>query len=177
VRELHGLGFVEAIEELAERARLKLPQKFAGADENEDPELAKRRQAARERLAMGWKLNRFALQFFKDELQKRDHLHVQKYFKSRGVHGDIARGFYVGAAPSRWDALARRLVEAKAPIGLAVDLGLIRASKKEMKPVDGAVGYFDLFRNRAMFPIMDQRGKVVGFGGGLMPGASEPAAG
>jgi DNA primase len=177
VRELHGLGFVEAIEELSERAGLKLPQNFAGAEENEDPELARRRQAARERLALGWKLNRFALQFFQSELQKRDHLQVQKYFKSRGVHGDIAREFYVGAAPNRWDSLARRLVEAKAPIGLAVDLGLIRASKKEVKAVEGAVGYFDLFRNRAMFPIIDQRGKVVGFGGRLMPGAPEPGPG
>ncbi len=177
VRELHGLGFVEAIEELSERAGVKLPQNFAGADENEDPELAKRRQAARERLTLGWKLNRFALQFFQNELQKREQANVQKYFKSRGVHGDIAREFYVGAAPARWDALARRLVDGKAPIGLAVDLGLIRASKKEVRTPEGAVGYFDLFRNRAMFPIVDQRGKVVGFGGRLMPGAPDANAG
>jgi DNA primase catalytic core len=91
---------------------------------------------------------------------------ARDYLGRRGVNEELKRAFYVGSAPASWDALAIHLLEKKAPVDLAVELGLIRPSQKR-KP--GQPPYFDLFRNRVIFPILDMRGKVVGFGGRSLP--------
>jgi DNA primase len=165
-QEIHGLSFVEAVEELAERAKLALPADFTRGDET-DPETAKRREAAREKLATAYKLNRFTASFFRNQLEKgKANAHIAGYFRKRGVSPALSQSFYIGAAPAAWDALASHLVKAKAPLPLAAELGLIKPSQKGTKT---GPGYFDLFRNRAMFPILDLRGKVVGFGGRGLP--------
>ncbi|MBC7690321.1 MAG: DNA primase, partial [Methylotenera sp.] len=163
--EIHGLSFPEAIEELAERARIALPKDFSQGSDTDDPEVAKKRAEAREKLATASKLNRFAAAFYHQLLGQQPT--ISHYLEKRGVSGDLGRNFYVGAAPASWDALATHLVEKKAPLPLAVELGLIKPSTKGGRP--GGPGYFDLFRNRAMFPILDLRGKVAGFGGRLLP--------
>lgn len=164
VMEMHALSFPEAIEELAERGKVALPKDFAGGDD-EDPETAKRRAAAREKQATAYKLNRFAAKFFRDQLKTSKH--IAEYFVKRGVSEELSQNFYLGAAPASWDGLATFFHSAKAPLPLASELGLVKASTKGGRP--GGPGYFDLFRNRAMFPILDLRGKVVGFGGRGMP--------
>jgi DNA primase len=167
VQEIHGLSFVEAIEELAERASLPLPKDFKPDDG--DPETAKKRGEAREKAETARKLNRFAAKFFRDQLgAKKGTAHIAEYFRKRGVTAEISQQFYLGAAPASWDALSSFLVQAKAPLPLAVELGLIKPSQKGSAKTAGP-GYFDLFRNRAMFPILDLRGKVVGFGGRGLP--------
>ena len=165
-QEIHGLSFMEAVEELADRAKLALPSDFRRGDET-DPEAAKRREAAREKHATAYKLNRFAATFFRNQLEKgKANAHIAEYFRKRGVGAALSQAFYIGAAPASWDALATHLVNAKAPLPLATELGLIKPSQKGTK---SGPGYFDLFRNRAMFPILDLRGKVVGFGGRGLP--------
>ncbi len=171
-KEIHGLSFAEAVEELAERASLALPKDFA-RPEDADPEAAKRRDAAREKTATAYKLNRFAAKFFRDQLAAgatpgSPNAHIAEYFRKRGVSAALSQAFYLGAAPAAWDALARFFVNAKAPLPLASELGLIKPSQKDSAKAGGP-GYFDLFRNRAMFPILDLRGKVVGFGGRGLP--------
>lgn len=167
---IHGLSFPETVEELADRARIALPKDWAGnsqgAQDGENPEVTKRRNEQREKTALAHKLNRFAASFFHQQLKKSPP--VVSYFRTRGITPDLERDFYVGAAPGGWDGLSRFLKDGNAPLPLAVELGLIRPSQKG--PVNG-VGYFDLFRGRAMFPILDLRGKVVGFGGRLMESA------
>jgi len=164
-QEIHGLSFAEAVEELAERGQVPLPKDFKGSGDESDPEVAKKKQAARDRLQTAYKLNRFAAKFFRDQLTP--NAHIAQYFKKRGVSDEIAQSFYLGASPPSWDALARFFVQAKAPLKLAEELGLVKPSQKGQSP--GGPGYFDLFRNRAMFPILDLRGKVVGFGGRGLP--------
>ena len=83
--------------------------------------------------------------------------HIAEYFRKRGVGAELSQEFYLGAAPASWDALSSFLVQAKAPLPLAVELGLIKPSQKGSAKTAGP-GYFDLFRNRAMFPILDLRG-------------------
>jgi len=165
VMEMHGLSFPEAVEELAERGKVALPKDFAGGADDSDPEAAKRRNAQREKTATAYKLNRFAATFFRGQLESQKH--IAQYFKSRGLTAELAQNFYVGAAPASWDALATFLTNAKAPMSLASELGLVKPSQKGGRP--GGPGYFDLFRNRAIFPILDLRGKVVGFGGRGLP--------
>jgi DNA primase len=171
VMEIHGLGFMEALEELAERARIRLPSAISDASERENPELAKKRQAEREKLQLAHKLNRFVAGFYRDSLPRSTP--ALKYLKKRGLDPSadsvIARNFYLGASPSGWDPLAQFLGGKKAPMELAVELGLIRPSQR-------GAGYFDLFRERVIFPILDLRGKVVGFGGRTIPGLAVPEA-
>ena len=69
VQEVHGLTFPQAIEELAERARIPLPQSGAGPRSG-DPEVEKRREAQRKKIATAWKLNRFAAAFYHQNLVK-----------------------------------------------------------------------------------------------------------
>lgn len=166
VQEIHGLSFVEAIEELSERANLALPKDFKRDDG--DPESAKRRTEQREKIVTAHKLNRFAAKFFRDQLKTPANKHIAEYFRKRGVPAEIAQAFYIGSAPPSWDALATFFQNAKAPMPLAAELGLIKPSQKGAGRASGP-GYFDLFRNRAMFPILDLRGKVVGFGGRGLP--------
>jgi DNA primase len=162
VQEIHGLSFLEAIEELAERARIPLPKDWEGG--GGDPETEKRRAAAREKLAVALTVTLFASVFYRQSLTRLPH--ALQYFRARGADAELIRAFYAGAAHPSWDALARHLVGAKAPMQVAVDLGLIRPSQKGR--TDGP-GYFDLFRHRAMFPIFDLRGRVAGFGGRTLP--------
>jgi DNA primase len=165
-QDIHGLSFMEAVEELADRAKLALPNDFKRGDET-DPEAAKRREESREKHATAYKLNRFAATFFRNQLEKgKANAHIAEYFRKRGVSSALSQAFYIGAAPASWDALATHFVNAKAPLPLATELGLIKPSQKGTKT---GPGYFDLFRNRAMFPILDLRGKVVGFGGRGLP--------
>ncbi len=161
--EHFGISFRDAIEELAERSKIKLPR-AANEDPNEDPEAAKRREAAREKVALAHKLNRFAAHFYHQQLAKFPA--ARDYFRQRGINSELERQFYLGAAPNHWDTLSSHILDKKAPVELAVELGLIRPSQKRT----GNVPYFDLFRNRAIFPILDLRGKVVGFGGRTLPG-------
>jgi DNA primase len=79
----------------------------------------------------------------------------------------IEQDFYVGYAPSGWDQVYQFLKQAKAPIEVSAELGLVRPSQKD------TTKYFDLFRDRVMFPIIDLRGKVIGFGGRQSPQLKE----
>lgn len=177
VRDIHGLSFGEAVEELAERASLPLPKDFKRSGDEDDPEVAKKRTEQREKTATAYKLNRFAAKFFREQLAAPVNAHVAEYFRKRGVSSALAQAFYLGASPASWDALATFFMNAKAPMPLASELGLIKPSQKDAGRTGGP-GYFDLFRNRAMFPILDLRGKVVGFGGrGLPTPAGAPDVG
>lgn len=173
VMELHGLSFPEAIEELAERARIPLPKNWEGR-EAASPEEEARRQAQRERTQLAYRLNRFVATFFHQNLSRSEAQGARTYLAGRGLGEEWQRQFYVGAAIPSWDALAVHLQAKKAPLPLAADLGLIRASQPGAKTLPGSVGYFDLFRDRVVFPILDLRGRVAGFGGRLLGDADGP---
>jgi DNA primase len=162
VMEVHAISFPEAVEELADRARVAMPAGWDSAD-GSNPEQDRRRREAREKLQLAYKLNRFVAAFYHQHLSQSAE--IGEYFRKRGVDAENARNFYVGAAPAGWDALAQHLQAKKAPLALAQELGLVRPSQRGQ-------GHFDLFRNRAMFPILDMRGKVVAFGGRSLPGES-----
>jgi DNA primase len=167
IMDIHGISFPEAVEELAERARIALPNDWYGGSPSDDPEVQQRRKEARERQHILFKLNLFTMAFFRGQLQQ--FAGAEKYFRSRGVFvdgGTLAANFRIGAAVPSWDALARHMIEKKAPLPQAIELGLIRPSTKGSP---NSVGYFDLFRNRAMFPIIDMRGRIAGFGGRTLP--------
>lgn len=166
VQQIHGLSFHESVQDLADRAGISVPR---GAGDSTG-EAEQKRAEQRERIALAHKLNRFAAGFFRQQMSA--HSPGQEYLRTRGVDPDLEKAFYVGWAPHSWDVLTEHLIKSKAPLEMAVKLGLIKPSQPGARP--GGPGYFDLFRNRVMFPILDQKGKVAGFGGRLLGNEEGP---
>ncbi|MFZ9596444.1 MAG: DNA primase [Bdellovibrionia bacterium] len=197
IMDLLGVSFYEALEELAERGKVALPAGWSGsAQDSTDASGDRKNQVYREKMATAYKLNRFAAAFFYQKLA--GHPRARQYFEQRGVSADWIRLFYLGASLESWDQLANHLVEKQAPLDLALELGLIRISNRDSKETQpGADGlgvqeasalrgprsfkksgsfsgtsYFDGFRNRVLFPIVNLRGKVAGFGGRVLDDGS-----
>ena len=143
--EYDRLGFIEAVEELAQRAGLEVP-----------------REGGEALVVLAGPLDALAAaeRFFKAQLKQSDA--AKDYLKKRGVNGETARRFGLGFAPESWDALSRLFPDPRH----AIDAGLLIER-------DGRDGAYDRFRNRVMFPIRDTRGRAIGFGGRTL--ANDPA--
>lgn len=108
--------------------------------------------------------NAVALQFFVDRLKAEKR--AQEYLKGRGLSGATARTFSLGYAPDAWTALCDHLRAQGYSEAELVAAGLARRQEER-----GTV--FDYFRNRVIFPIHDDRGRVVAFGGRVL-GDTQP---
>lgn len=161
VMEMNGMSFAEAVQDLAERANLSLPQDF---NKNAGGASSQKREKAK----TAYKLNRFASVFFRNQLSS--HRSSQRYLQERGLTEQTQQVYYVGFAPDAWEGLSSHLTQGGAPLDVARELGLIRPSPK--KPGT----HIDLFRNRILFPILNIQGKVAGFGGRLIPGESRSSS-
>jgi DNA primase len=148
-----NMGFVEAIEELAGIAGLQVPHE-GGASESES-----KHQAL-------YDINAEAARFFAAQL--RSHPAAPKaveYLKRRGVSGEIARDFALGYAPPDRESLLGALGTDRERRERLFDAGLVIRGDRDR--------FYDRFRDRLMFPIHDQRGRIVGFGGRIID-AGEP---
>ena len=149
--EYNGMAFREAVQELAESVGMMLP-----AEAN--------RVEAMERVQEASSLGEFmtaAMNFYRRELKKTPK--AIEYFKSRGLTGEIAAKFGLGYSPDDWQGL-KGAVDDYTSTAL-VECGLV---------IDNDEGKrYDRFRDRVMFPILDQRGNVIGFGGRVI-GPGEP---
>lgn len=149
IMEMERVSFQEAVKILAEKTHMTIPEM------QEDPDY-ERKRSERERLLSA---NREAAHFFHDTIWKPEGKFVLDYLHGRGLDDGIIRKFGLGAATDQWDDLLSHLTEkgfSRREIvlaGLAVEKG------------DHA---YDMFRSRAMFPIIDQQGNVLGFGGRAM---------
>jgi DNA primase len=147
VMRTEGLSFPEAIESLARRYGVTLPERGAEAGTG-----AGERDAA-------LRANQVAADFFVHVLWKTpDGAAAREYLSARGVAAETARTFGLGFAPERPANLARAL-EKRGLLAAAVRLGLVKQ--------DGA-GTRDMFRGRLMFPIRDGQGRVLAFGGRVL---------
>lgn len=149
ISEMEHLNYSDAALFLGDMYRMPPP------NITEDPEWEKKR-SIRDRLKA---INTEAARFYHDCLWKEEGRAVLQYLYSRGLTDQVIRKFGLGAAPDAWDAVLTYLKglgyteEDAALAGLCV--------KKEN-------GCFDMFRNRAIFPIIDASGQVIGFGGRTM---------
>jgi DNA primase len=155
VTETEGLGFLEAVERLAEAAGVALPAP--------DPR-ERERQAVRVDLAGAVEV---AAAFFEKVLRSPAGKPARDYLDRRGIAPRTIQEFRLGYAPNERDALKRHLVQAGVTDELAVAAGLV------IRPDDGRPTY-DRFRGRVMIPIHDERGRVVAFGGRTLDPAGEP---
>ncbi len=150
VMEMEGASFVEALQILADRAGISIPRRGkAGRDE------PSREQKVREYL---FRVGRFAASFFAQQLQREDGMRAAKYLRGRGISESMQKEYMLGYAPDSWDALIRALRSRGVKLKAAELLGLVKTSER-------TGNYFDVFRDRIVFPICDFRGRVVGFAG------------
>ena len=149
--EMEHCSFNEAVATLAERAHMTLPELEQDAD-------YERRRTQRERLLAA---NREAARFYHETLFTPEGAQALAYLRKRGLNDSIIRKFGLGASPQDWSVLSDRLLHQGYTLDELVLAGLAVRKKKE----DGSVRYFDMFRGRAMFPIIDAHGNVLAFGG------------
>ncbi len=144
--EYAGLGYVDAVRELASSAGMQLPEFQPRTPED---------HARRERETDLYGVLERAMDFYRAEL-KRSPRAVQ-YLKGRGLTGEVAARFRIGYAPGDWQGLRAAFpqYEDKA----LVECGLVIESEGKR---------YDRFRDRIMFPILSARGAVIGFGGRVL---------
>jgi len=152
--EYSGLTFVEAVKELAQRVGMTVPEVRGDARGTFNREQAEGAAALEE------VMHRAAV-FYKAELKRSERAIL--YLKGRGLTGEIAARFGLGYAPAGWQGLAGAFADYSAqPL---VDAGLVIHAEEGKR--------YDRFRDRIMFPIVSQRGQVIGFGGRVLD-AGEP---
>ena len=152
IREMENLDFVGAVERLANRAGIEIRY-----TSHVEKAFHKRRRTLLDAVAR-------ARDFYHRRLMhEADAGPARAYLRSRGYEGGIVRRYRVGWAPDGWDLLARHL-SLTTPDLRASGLGI--KNKRDAQQ--------DFFRARLMFPISDERGDPVAFGGRLLPGAEGP---
>jgi len=142
--EYQGLGYVDAVKELAESAGMKMPEFEPRLRKTEaGPDL--------------YEIMQRACDYYREQLKAAPR--AIEYLKGRGVSGKLAARFGIGYAPEGWQNLEKIFPEYS---GKAMkDAGLV------IDPEGGGRRY-DRFRGRIMFPILNQRGSVIAFGGRVL---------
>ncbi len=147
VMELENLPFKDAVAVLAQRAGMQMPE-FGTAP------------GARERRDRILEINRQAARTFHRWLHGPEGAEGLAYLQKRGLSRRTLTNFGLGFAPNRWDGLITELAGQGYDKRDLLDAGLAVSSK------EGRI--YDRFRNRVIFPIIDVRGNVIGFGGRVM---------
>jgi DNA primase len=144
----NGMNFPEAIEFLAKRASIPIPaESLRGRDDKRDLRDSYLR------------VNKLTNEFFVEQMKRlpNDHPAIQ-YMVSRGLTAEIVQKFQIGVSIEPWEGLVTYLAQKKIPAPMLETLGLAKKKKS-------GSGYFDLFRERVMFPILSPSDEVIGFGG------------
>ncbi|MBB5212992.1 DNA primase [Microbulbifer hydrolyticus] len=161
--EYDRLPFPEAVEKLAASLSLEVPR------EQLAPGQIKRQQESQSL----YQLTEKAADFYREKL--RDHKLAARaitYLKNRGLSGAVAKEFGIGLAPPGWDNLLNHLgtsaekAEQLELAGLAIRRQDSDGNPSKTEP--GKRHHYDRFRNRIMFPIRDQRGRTIAFGGRVL---------
>ena len=152
VQNKQHLDFAGAVEYLAAKANISL--RYTDSNENEQ------RGRRKELLDLVQK----AVDFYHDCLINRpDARPARDYLRSRGYDGEVARQFSLGWAPKEWDGLSKHLNTSNKNLE---DAGLGALNKYNNQ--------YDFFRDRIMFPIFNERGEAVAFGGRQLPDGELP---
>ncbi len=145
VMEHMGLGFVEAVEELAQSVGMDVPrERSTGA--------ADYRKVAPDL----YEVMQVATRYYRDQL--KISVRAIDYLKGRGLSGEIALKFSIGYAPDGWQNLSAAFPDYQS--ATLIETGLVIAGEEGKR--------YDRFRDRVMFPIINVRGQVIGFGGRVL---------
>ena len=157
-----NLDFMEAVKLLADRARIPMPDTRSAAQRNEMAKVHDRKQRM-------YKMNSDAGKFFYSCLNNPKYAYAMEYFKKRNISMQTINSFGLGYAPDSWNMLLNHLKGLGYTESEIAECGL--CVKRES---DGSC--FDKFRDRVMFPIIDLRGNVIGFGGRIINDKNPDAA-
>lgn len=136
-----NISFLEAVREVADIVGIEIK-------EEKTDSLSKKIQG----------LNQLAMEFYSQMLKSKPGEKCREYLKSRGISQQVIDLFQLGYAPPSWDSLLNFLSKKNYRQELLLKAGLIVESKEGRS-------FYDLFRDRLIFPISDSKGKVLGFGG------------
>lgn len=148
--EYQGLGFVDAVKELAGKVGMQVPEQERGAPQEDRGSIRQLTEVMAR-----------ASQYYKDQLKKSPK--AIDYLKGRGLTGEICARFGIGYAPDGWQNLAEVFPHYDAQELAAA--GLVIENEQGRR--------YDRFRDRIMFPIINPKGEVIGFGGRII-GQGEP---
>jgi len=151
IMEIEQLTFPEAVEVLAKRANMPLP-------EQENTQESRRRARMLE-------LNKAAARFYYSELRAEDGQPGRNYLSQRQISSQTATKFGLGYAHNSWDRLRNAMKQQGFSDAEMFDAGLVKRGKNG--------GFYDAFRDRLVFPVVDVRGNVIGFSGRIL-GDGEP---
>ncbi|WP_342394363.1 DNA primase [Salipaludibacillus daqingensis] len=150
VMETEGMSFVEAVEKLAGRTNVSLPE----LDEkvNNKPEISDQMKRWYEGHELAAKLYHHVLTVSDEGREARE------YLRKRGFTKEMIDRFQIGYAPNSWDFLSSFLKKRSFVMAEMAECGLLGLREFDQKP-------YDRFRDRIMFPIWDRRGNMIAFGG------------
>ncbi len=179
IERYHRMEFREALEYLAERCNITLTRRGGhggpalragseagehGSESHATESHATEGRATRGQLA---EANALAASFFRAILNHEDHGKIaREIIERRGISPEMVERFTLGAAPDRWDGLAMKVDALGQDRELFAAAGLLKARETG--------GHFDFFRNRLMFPIRDQIGRVIAFGARIIDEEDTP---
>lgn len=149
--EYGGMGFVDAVKDLAQGVGMQVPEEARSGEYQ--------RKAGEGADLYGVLLQ--AAQFYRNQL--KDAPRAIEYLKKRGLSGEIAKRFGIGYAPDGWQNLEQVFSDYANPALTAA--GLVKQNEEGRR--------YDVFRDRIMFPIVDVKGNIIGFGGRVL-GDGEP---
>ena len=155
VQEVEGVGFLDSVRLLADRAGIVIEEDAA--------------TPADDRRASLHAALRFAAGFFFEQLKGDAGERARAYLQERGFSKEAVLAFGIGAAPDSWDALTEAGQKAGYGLDVLEAVGLVKRRERG----DGA---YDVFRDRLVFPILSPIGKVLGFGGRILPGSPTASA-
>jgi len=147
--EYDGIEFVDAVEVLAEQLSIEVPREETGHKQNATSYVDRKDL---------YQLMADITRYYQQQL--RTHKNSEKvisYLKNRGLSGKTAKYFQIGYAPDGWDEVRKTFAINKQTEQQLIDAGMLISKDNG--------GSYDRFRDRLMFPILDRRGRVIGFGG------------
>ncbi|MCD6026785.1 MAG: primase [Solimicrobium sp.] len=159
--EYSGMGFVDAIKDLAQSHGMVVP------DEQQIPPL-QRAEIQAKTLALSEAMTR-ANDYYRRQLKTAPE--AVAYLQGRGLSGEVAAKFGIGFAPGGWDNLRQEFIDYENPA--LTESGLVINKEGEQGGKGAKHKRYDRFRDRIMFPIRNTKGQVIGFGGRVL-GNGEP---
>jgi DNA primase len=153
IMEIENVPFTDAIEILAKKQGLTVPYEQT-AGRSREPEATSRKRII--------EANTAAARFFYSQLGIGDS--AKQYLAKRNIDPKTAKVFGIGFAPDSWDALCKCLRGEGFSNAEIFDAGLSKKGNKD--------GFYDAFRNRVIFPVIDTAGNVLGFSGRIIEGGA-----
>lgn len=148
VSKIEGIGFVETVQMLAERANIQLPT----LENNGDAQ----KEILKDKV---YKVNEFAAEYYHQNLYKPNAKLAQEYVKKRQLSNETLKSFRIGFS-GKFDELFQELKKQGFKETEILESGLVNKNDRGQ--------YIDRYRNRLMFPICDVRGRVIAFGGRVL---------